>query len=67
MIIAASWLSVRRSSLAAIREVSLALNELAAVIAKLSFIESELQLAKQDELKRQREKPTELGPNEPKD
>jgi hypothetical protein len=36
-------------------EVSRALDELAAVIAKLKFVVAELQRAKQTELKRQRE------------
>jgi hypothetical protein len=50
-----------------IREVSLALNELAAVIAKLQFIAAELTRAKQLEQMRQREKPSELSKDEPKE
>jgi hypothetical protein len=47
-----------------VREVSAALNDLAAVIAKLQFIAAELTRAKQLEQKRQREKPSDLEPKE---
>jgi hypothetical protein len=48
-----------------LREVTICLNDLAAAISKLRFVESELQRARQEELKKRREKPSELGPDEP--